>query len=391
METFLDNYYKPILTTIFILLILNFFLPWITIDVGIVKKDLSLLNFLFLSSDETLQEIFKEKAFALLILPLIYIFSLLFLLYGFRNKTSVAISGTLLLIISIGTIGYLEVIKSYISQHGISGMITSTIISYVFNYGIAIYLSMVLGILLIFIGIKSEANNSDKHYKKHKKQGPNIPPRIMKKMLIIIGIICATFAVLNIPIKEKYYVKEPYTEYETVKIPYTEKEYFKWEVDYQSLGSDIINSEFGLKDEEFEGNFYKYWGWAGGIGPSGEHTYDSLIARTKIYVPRDMEVVFEVGSDDGSKLFVDGKLVIDNWGCHSFKTQTTSVYLTKGWHELTLYYYQCVWSAKLSFKTNEEVISKLVTKYRTEKRAVTKYRTVEKERTVTLWEILARG
>ena len=36
--------------------------------------------------------------------------------------------------------------------------------------------------------------------------------------------------------------------------------------------------------------------------------------ETCLEVPKDMDVRFQLGSDDGSRLFVNGKKILDFWG-----------------------------------------------------------------------------
>jgi hypothetical protein len=49
---------------------------------------------------------------------------------------------------------------------------------------------------------------------------------------------------------------------------------------------------------------------------------------------------FRLASDDGSKLFIDGKLVIDNDGVHPVEEKDGTVNLTAGGHTLVLEYFQ---------------------------------------------------
>lgn len=49
---------------------------------------------------------------------------------------------------------------------------------------------------------------------------------------------------------------------------------------------------------------------------------------------------FELGSDDGSRLFVDGRLVIDNWGIHPFRSAAKRASLKPGRHHLRLDYFE---------------------------------------------------
>ena len=49
---------------------------------------------------------------------------------------------------------------------------------------------------------------------------------------------------------------------------------------------------------------------------------------------------FLLASDDGSKLYVDHKKVIDNDGIHAIQTETGSVNLKRGLHEIRVSYFQ---------------------------------------------------
>lgn len=49
---------------------------------------------------------------------------------------------------------------------------------------------------------------------------------------------------------------------------------------------------------------------------------------------------FRISSDDGAKLFIDGKLIVDNDGVHPPKEQEVEVQLSAGDHEMVLEYFQ---------------------------------------------------
>jgi hypothetical protein len=51
-------------------------------------------------------------------------------------------------------------------------------------------------------------------------------------------------------------------------------------------------------------------------------------------------VAFALGSDDGSRLYVDGQLVIDDWGEHGFRDVSTWRTLPAGGHRVRVDYYQ---------------------------------------------------
>ena len=49
---------------------------------------------------------------------------------------------------------------------------------------------------------------------------------------------------------------------------------------------------------------------------------------------------FRINSDDGTKLYIDGELVLDNDGVHPPRSRSGSVDLEAGDHELVLEYFQ---------------------------------------------------
>ena len=73
-----------------------------------------------------------------------------------------------------------------------------------------------------------------------------------------------------------------------------------------------------------------------------------LVFTGKLNAPRDGEYVFDVASDDGAKVYVDGKKLVDNDGIHpSTKIAEGKVKLTKGEHEYRLEYFQAAGQSEL--------------------------------------------
>ena len=60
----------------------------------------------------------------------------------------------------------------------------------------------------------------------------------------------------------------------------------------------------------------------------------------RINVAADGWYDFKISSDDGSKLFIDGVMVIDNDGTHAVREKTGRVYLMAGAHDITIDYFQ---------------------------------------------------
>ncbi|MBF0196782.1 MAG: hypothetical protein HQL32_03695 [Planctomycetes bacterium] len=56
---------------------------------------------------------------------------------------------------------------------------------------------------------------------------------------------------------------------------------------------------------------------------------------------------FKLGSDDGSQLFIDDQLVIDNDGCHSYKSKYANIELSTGTHSIEVTYFEAAGQDRL--------------------------------------------
>lgn len=59
-----------------------------------------------------------------------------------------------------------------------------------------------------------------------------------------------------------------------------------------------------------------------------------------IFIPQSGEYQFTLASDDGSSLFIDNQLVIDNGGFHGLQEKTGQLYLERGFHPININYMQ---------------------------------------------------
>jgi len=69
-----------------------------------------------------------------------------------------------------------------------------------------------------------------------------------------------------------------------------------------------------------------------------------------ILTPADDAYSFALTSDDGSRLFIDGELVVDHDGLHSSGTKLGVAALGKGWHAITVEWFNKTGGADLSLK-----------------------------------------
>lgn len=60
-----------------------------------------------------------------------------------------------------------------------------------------------------------------------------------------------------------------------------------------------------------------------------------------VRIPKDGRYAFFTASDDGSRLFVGGKLVVNNGGLHGFEEESGEVQLKAGDHALRVEYFEC--------------------------------------------------
>ncbi len=74
--------------------------------------------------------------------------------------------------------------------------------------------------------------------------------------------------------------------------------------------------------------------------PKDKHDHFGLYFRGYLSVPYEGLWRFRLASDDGSRLIVDGHVVIDNDGPHSFKSVEGVAPLTIGVHEVELLYFE---------------------------------------------------
>ncbi|HET9236053.1 MAG TPA: PA14 domain-containing protein [Oligoflexus sp.] len=81
--------------------------------------------------------------------------------------------------------------------------------------------------------------------------------------------------------------------------------------------------------------------WSTGFpGVTNLFEWFALHTTTNVVVPMDGTYSFKLNSDDGAKLYIDGKLVIDNDGQHAPTAKEATVTLTAGQHALSIDYFQ---------------------------------------------------
>lgn len=90
------------------------------------------------------------------------------------------------------------------------------------------------------------------------------------------------------------------------------------------------------------------------LGPSPRLPEDEFSARwdTCMVLDEDLSVAFQLISDDGSRLFVDGTQVIDNWGRHGKRSRGGELPLSAGVHHLRVEYFDARHAARVELKAS---------------------------------------
>lgn len=76
------------------------------------------------------------------------------------------------------------------------------------------------------------------------------------------------------------------------------------------------------------------------IAPATAQDSMAFTFKTWIKIPEKGVYRFYTYSDDGSRLFIDGKLVVDNDGSHSMRRKDGKIALEAGFHELDVLYFE---------------------------------------------------
>jgi hypothetical protein len=165
---------------------------------------------------------------------------------------------------------------------------------------------------------------------------------------LMIGLVCAilisvlgTFAVLQIT-----NVVAPTAAPEAPMLTFAHWDVSWRVVRYMSgVGDYILVAEIGTS--EFPSTFDYTWGYSAPF----ENQYDEIgfEATIKIDVRTDAPITFTVGGDDGIQLLIDHESYINLWYRHSYTTASTTVSLDKGFHTLTLRWFDWSGYARASF------------------------------------------
>jgi hypothetical protein len=143
----------------------------------------------------------------------------------------------------------------------------------------------------------------------------------------------------------------PYAVNETVYIPYQVVKNMQWNVTWYTL---TVSRQWGaaVGTQVFDSTFVYDWGVGLVFGPYSDSI--GFRATASFYLEASGLYSFTLGSDDGSKLYIDDTVtVIDLWSDHVFRQNTALWWISTGWHTLTLDYYEWTSTAKIYFNIDK--------------------------------------
>ncbi len=122
-----------------------------------------------------------------------------------------------------------------------------------------------------------------------------------------------------------------------------------WKIKYYHCAGNIPESNFDqqkpLAEQSVEELYFAWWGKP--FEGVQEDSFATVSTTTFDVAPG--EYVLELTSDDGARLYIDGKLLIDHWDVHEPATDTITVPLG-GRHSLVIEHFEATGFATLGFR-----------------------------------------
>jgi len=129
----------------------------------------------------------------------------------------------------------------------------------------------------------------------------------------------------------------------------------------------VKNPEPGLSFRYYEGDWDSIPDFSN-LTPAGEGKINDFLFTPRanqerfgfvydgfILIPSDAVYTFSTESDDGSKLFIDLREVVNNDGLHALKEKEGTIALKKGYHRIRVEYFEKTGSDELrvSWRSNK--------------------------------------
>jgi len=101
--------------------------------------------------------------------------------------------------------------------------------------------------------------------------------------------------------------------------------------DYEALNTKLYTRKIDISKRDFTEGF---------PGVKNIIEWFAIQYKGSIVIKKEGEYKFKIISDDGAKLYINGKLVVDNDGIHKSKAANGKIYLKEGTYKIRLDYFQ---------------------------------------------------
>ncbi len=118
----------------------------------------------------------------------------------------------------------------------------------------------------------------------------------------------------------------------------------KWQRVWYDWSANCLGDGPDETLEEFDNN------WGTGAINYGLSDQIQFASSKKIYIPTTGVYIFNLGSDDGAKLIINGTTYIDDWTSHSYRVKNISLNLSAGWYNFEIHWFENTGSARVSFE-----------------------------------------
>lgn len=137
-----------------------------------------------------------------------------------------------------------------------------------------------------------------------------------------------------------------------------------WTIQYYP---NVINpsnpvSSTGLVEIDQESDVNFNWG-SGSPASSIPNDNFSAVMSKQVYFSKSSNYDFSVNADDGVKLLVDGKTVIDSWVAKKGLREEKAKYMDKGYHTVTIQYFESTGNASINLDIKESVKQEVIKTY----------------------------
>lgn len=224
----------------------------------------------------------------------------------------------------------------------------------------SIILASIFGVLMLFVPISTTVT----YYENQ---------TVIEKMPLLTNITKYE----KVPYKKvvNIYENEPYTEIQMERVVDRVDNFpISWSVKWYTYNAKGEQKDYIDQDRFLNPTFD--FDWKDYTLNLNHYNRVGLVAETSIWVPNSGDYFFEVGADDGVKLYLDGNVIIDRWGRYKFGKKRTTVHLKPGTHSLKLEYYEYSGDARLYFNCSPELVTGKKVTYKNVPKEVTKIRKV---------------